>query len=107
MTRVCSRQGFPVESEAERRTGNAMKSVTFATRLPEDLLASLDELCKLHGLKKSAVVEAAVREHLEVLTYDYELRDAIEDESRFHPWSSVRVELLRKIKPRRTPTKSK
>ncbi|MBI4860593.1 MAG: ribbon-helix-helix protein, CopG family [Candidatus Riflebacteria bacterium] len=84
-----------------------MKTVTFATKLPEDLTAILDDLCKRLGLKKNALVEAALREKIEELLDAHDLRQAIEQETRFHSWSSVRTELLRKLPARRRSTKSR
>jgi len=84
-----------------------MKSVTFATKLPEDLTASLHDLCQRLGLKKSALVEAALREKIEELMDAHDLREAVDEESRFHSWASVKNGLLQKRTPIRSSTKSK
>jgi len=84
-----------------------MKNVTFATKLPEDLTASLDDLCRRLGLKKSALVETALREKIEDLLDAYDLRETIEEETRFHSWESVKGDLLEEAPPRRPSTRSK
>jgi|GEM_PF-820326 len=84
-----------------------MKTVTFATKLPEDLTTILDDLCKRLGLRKNALVEAALREKIEDLLDAHDLRQAIEQETRFHSWESVKAGLLRKIPGRQASTKSR
>ena len=102
-------------------SASSMKTVTFATKLPADLTATLNDLCKRLGLRKNALVEAALREKLEDLLDAHDLRDAVATETRFHSWSSVKAELLagsasqpaapkrapsrRPRNPRRTPSK--
>ena len=86
-----------------------MKTVTFATKLPADLTETLSELCKRLGLKKSALVESALRERIEDLVDAHDLREAMTQETRFHSWQSVKAELSAAphARPRRPATKSK
>lgn len=94
-----------------------MKTVTFATKLPADLTATLDDLCKRLGLRKNALVEMALREKLEDLLDAHDLREAVATETRFLSWSSVKAELLaspgsqpqqpQRVRPQRVATKSK
>ena len=69
-----------------------MKSEPFATKLPADLTAQLDAVCKKLGLRKNFVLEAALREKLEDLLDAADLREAMSEATGFHPWEKVRDE---------------
>jgi len=69
-----------------------MKSSSFATRLPTPLLRALDDACRLHGLRKTFVVETALREKLEDLADADELRSARRTATGFHAWDIVKRE---------------
>jgi hypothetical protein len=67
-----------------------MRTKPFATKLPADLMASLDEVCKTLGLRKNFVVEAALREKLEDLLDAADLRNAVAEATGFYAWKEVR-----------------
>ena len=69
-----------------------MKTEPFATRLPSDLTAQLDAVCKKLGLRKNFVLEAALREKLEDLMDAADLRSAINEATGFHAWAEVKKE---------------
>ena len=73
-----------------------MKTEPLATRLPSDLTAKLDEVCKRLGLRKNFVLEAALREKLEDLLDADDLRQAMKDATGFHAWEDVKQENRRK-----------
>lgn len=73
-----------------------MKTEPFATRLPADLTAKLDAVCKKLGLRKNFVLEAALREKLEDLLDAADLREAMEEAMGFHAWEDVKREDRRK-----------
>ncbi len=73
-----------------------MKTEPFATRLPADLTAELDAVCKKLGLRKNFVLEAALREKLEDLIDAADLREAMKQATGFHPWDDVKRESRRK-----------
>ena len=73
-----------------------MKSIPFATKLPEDLTKSLDAICKEMGLRKTFVVEKALREKIEDLLDSRDLREAIEEETSFQNWPEVKRRLGKK-----------
>jgi predicted DNA-binding protein len=68
----------------------------FATKIPGELKRALDEVCRKHGLRKSFVVESALREKIEDLLDTYDLKEAIEEGDSFRPWSEVKKELRKK-----------
>ena len=67
-----------------------MKSEPFATKLPSDLTAQLDVVCKKLGLRKNFVLETALREKIEDLLDAEDLREAIRAATGFHPWEEVK-----------------
>lgn len=67
-----------------------MSTVPFATRLPADLIAQLDELCRKSGLRKNHVLEMALREKIEDLLDAADLREAMSEATGFHAWEDVR-----------------
>ncbi len=73
-----------------------MKTEPFATRLPADLTAELDAVCKKLGLRKNFVLEAALREKLEDLVDAADLREAMKQATGFHAWDDVKRESRRK-----------
>jgi hypothetical protein len=78
--------------------GAAMKTEPLATRLPADLTAQLDAVCKKLGLRKNFVLEAALREKLEDLIDAADLRDAMNEATGFHAWAEVKKEARRSAK---------
>lgn len=71
------------------------KITTFATKLPVSLTEVLDQVCGRLGLKKSFVVESALREKLEDLLDAADLESARQDATGFHSWESVKKDLAR------------
>jgi hypothetical protein len=76
--------------------GLAMRSQPFATKLPADLTAQLDAVCKKLGLRKNFVLETALREKLEDLLDAADLQLAIKEATGFHAWEDVKQEDRRK-----------
>ena len=76
--------------------GRIMKTEPLATRLPADLTARLDEVCKTLGLRKNFVIEAALREKLEDLLDAADLREATKEATGFHAWEDVKRESRRR-----------
>ncbi len=72
-----------------------MKTEPFATKLPSDLTAQLDAVCKKLGLRKNFVLEAALREKLEDLIDAADLREAMKEATGFHAWDAVKKEAWR------------
>ncbi len=72
-----------------------MRTEPFATKLPADLTAELDAVCKKLGLRKNFVVEAALREKLENLLDAADLREAVAEATGFHSWEKVKRETRR------------
>lgn len=73
-----------------------MPEEPFATKIPSDLKRLLDDVCEKMGLKKNFVVEAALREKLEDLLDTFDLNEAIQTSTGFHPWESVKKDILKK-----------
>jgi len=73
-----------------------MKTEPFATKLPADLTAQLDAVCKKLGLRKNFVLETALREKLEDLLDAEDLRIAMKEATGFHSWDDVEQENIRK-----------
>jgi len=69
-----------------------MKTEPFATKLPADLTAQLDAVCKKLGLRKNFVLETALREKLEDLLDAADLREAVAEATGFHAWEMVKKE---------------
>jgi len=69
--------------------GISMKTEPLAAKLPADLTAQLDAVCKKLGLRKNSVLEAALREKLEDLLDAEDLRVAVEEATDFHAWNEV------------------
>lgn len=67
-----------------------LKNEVFATKLPKGLKRQIDEVCKLLGMRKSFLVEEALREKLEDLLDAYDLRQAVKEATGFHSWDSIR-----------------
>jgi predicted DNA-binding protein len=76
--------------------GLIMKTEPLATRLPADLTARLDEVCKTLGLRKNFVLEAALREKLEDLLDAADLREAMKEATGFHAWEDLKSESRQK-----------
>jgi predicted DNA-binding protein len=70
-----------------------MKTQVFATKLPVELKKQLDAVCALLGVKKSYLVEEAIREKLEDLLDAYDLRQAQKEATGFHSLETVRKEI--------------
>ncbi len=73
-----------------------MKTAPIATRLPADLTAQLDAVCKKLGLRKNFVLESALREKLEDLIDAADLREAMNTATGFHAWEAVKKEPRRR-----------
>jgi len=73
-----------------------MKTEPFATKLPADLTAQLDAVCRKLGLRKNYVLETALREKLEDLIDAADLRAAMKEATGFHAWEDVKQENRRK-----------
>ncbi len=73
-----------------------IEATTFATKLPKDVVETLNRLCVAAGLRKNRVVEMALREKLEELMDIYDLHDAIREATHFHMWEHVKKDLRRK-----------
>jgi predicted DNA-binding protein len=63
-----------------------------ATKLPVDLADMLDAVCERLGLRKSLVVEEAIREKIEALLDAEDLREAMKEATGFHAWEQVKAE---------------
>lgn len=72
-----------------------MKTEPFATKLPADLTAQLDLVCKKLGLRKNFVLETALREKIEDLLDAADLREAMNEATGFHSWDIVKKETRR------------
>ena len=72
-----------------------MKTEPFATKLPSDLTAQLDLVCKKLGLRKNFVLETALREKLEDLLDAEDLWEAMSEATGFHAWDDVKKEVRR------------
>ena len=79
-----------------------MKTEPFATKLPSDLTAQLDMVCRKLGLRKNFVLETALREKLEDLMDAADLRDAMNEATGF----VVDVPLSRLMRKATEPTQS-
>lgn len=69
------------------------KTEAFATKLPVDVKEMLTYVCQKLGLRKNFVIEMALREKLEDLLDTYDLKEAIEEATGFHPWTRIRKEV--------------
>ena len=70
----------------------------FSTKLPGELKKKLDEVCRQFGLRKSFVVEQAIREKLEDLLDTFDLEKAEKEATGFKPWADVKKDLQRRGK---------
>jgi predicted DNA-binding protein len=70
----------------------------FATKLPSDLKKTLDLVCQQLGLRKTYVVETALREKLEDLMDAEDLKESISEATGFHSWESVKTERKKRKK---------
>lgn len=61
-----------------------------ATKLPQELTESLDEVCRRLGLRKNFVIESALREKIEDLLDAYDLDRAVKEATGFHAWTDVK-----------------
>jgi hypothetical protein len=75
--------------------GTGMKTTPLATKLPADLTAQLDAVCRKLGLRKNFVLEIALREKIEDLLDAADLREAMSEATGFHAWEDVRREARR------------
>ena len=73
-----------------------MKTQPIATRLPAELTAQLDAVCKKLGLRKNFILETALREKLEDLLDAESLQLAMKEATGFHTWADVKRENLPK-----------
>lgn len=72
---------------------------TFATKIPNKLIAALDDICKKFGLRKNFVVETALREKIEDILDAYDLDTSMKEATGFHSWDEVKKELMKGRKP--------
>jgi predicted transcriptional regulator len=70
-----------------------MKTRTLTVNLPADLFEALDAVCKLLRLRKSFVVETALREKIEDLLGAEDLCEAVKQATGFHAWEEVKSEI--------------
>jgi len=68
-----------------------VKTHTLTAKLPVDLTQTLDAVCKRLGLRKSFVLETALREKIEDLLDTEDLREAIQEATGFHAWEEVKA----------------
>ncbi|MBI5202376.1 MAG: ribbon-helix-helix protein, CopG family [Elusimicrobia bacterium] len=66
------------------------KNEVFATKLPAELKAKIDEVCDRLGMRKNFLIEEAIREKLEDLIDAHDLREAVKEATGFHSWESVK-----------------
>lgn len=59
-------------------------------RLPQSLEKQVSEVCDLLGMRKSDLVEEAVREKLEDLLNAYNLRSSLREASGHAPWGILK-----------------
>ena len=71
-----------------------MKTAALSTRIPADLADQLDAVCDRLGYRKTRLIELALREKLEDLLDAQDLREAAEEETRFHGLDDARAALL-------------
>jgi hypothetical protein len=69
---------------------------SFATKLPSDLIQALNAICHTMGLRKKFVIEMALREKLEELMDQADLKDAMENARGFESWETVKRDLKKK-----------
>lgn len=69
------------------------RTEVFATKLPRELKKRIDEVCALLGMRKSFLVEEAIREKIEDLLDAYDLRQAMKEATGFHSWKSIKDEI--------------
>jgi len=70
-----------------------MKTAALSTKLPVELLRTLDLVCKRFGMRKNHVIETALREKIEDMLDSEDLKQAISEETRLHDWNTVKNEL--------------
>ncbi|NJL29420.1 MAG: hypothetical protein HC897_16795 [Thermoanaerobaculia bacterium] len=68
-------------------------TAALTTRIPIDLKQALDELCHRYGLRRSSIVEQALREKLEDLIDAFDLEEAQRTATTFLGWDEVEAEL--------------
>ncbi|MDQ7780986.1 MAG: hypothetical protein RDV41_14915, partial [Planctomycetota bacterium] len=66
------------------------EALTFATKLPRDLVEALNRLCAAAGLRKNRVVEMALREKIEEMSDIYDLHEAMQEGTRFFTSSQAK-----------------
>lgn len=66
------------------------RNEAFATKLPAELMETLDGVCERFGLRKNFVVETALREKLEDILDTFDLQDAVKEATGFHVWKDVK-----------------
>lgn len=72
-----------------------MEREVFITKLPKKLKKQTDKICALLGLKKSSLVEEAIREKLEDLLDAHDLKQAMDETTSFRSWKSIKKQLSR------------
>lgn len=72
------------------------KAAVISTKLPVGLIHMLDEICLKLGLRKTYVIETALKEKLEDLIDANDLEEAIKESSGFHGLGEVKNVLKKK-----------
>lgn len=66
------------------------RNEAFATKLPPELMKTLDNVCERFGLRKNFVVEQALREKLEDILDTFDLQGAMKEAAGFQNWKDVK-----------------
>lgn len=62
----------------------------FSAKVSPGLKKQIHDVCRLLGLRKSFLVEEALREKIEELWDAYDLREAVKEATGFHSWESIK-----------------
>jgi hypothetical protein len=73
-----------------------VKTRTLAARVPADLFEALTAVCTRLGLRKTFVVEAAIREKIEDLLDAADLCEAVNTARKFQPWEDIKAEVSKR-----------
>ncbi len=74
------------------------KAAVISTKLPIGLIQTLDKICLQLGLRKTYVIESALKEKLEDLIDTNDLSESIKEASGFHSLDEVKTSLKKKGK---------
>ncbi|OGQ22465.1 MAG: hypothetical protein A3I05_09860 [Deltaproteobacteria bacterium RIFCSPLOWO2_02_FULL_44_10] len=70
-----------------------MSREAFATKLPPELVKTLDEVCERFGFRKNYIIETALREKLEDILDTHDLDESVKEATGFHSWKALKKEL--------------